>query len=274
MIQLNLKKPIVFFDLETTGLDIGSARIVEICMLKIHVSGKQETLTLRVNPEMPIPEESSNIHGIKDEDVKDEPTFKQLATKISEFLGSADLSGYNVLRFDLPLLAEEFLRADSLFDVSCRSVRDVQNIYHKMEPRTLAAAHRFYCNEELMNAHSAEADTIATYNVLLAQLEKYQNVVIEEKGKTITPIVNDMDLLSKFSMQKRFVDLAGHIVYNEKDEPIFNFGKFKGQTVESVFNRERQYYDWIMKSNFPEYTKRIVQILYMKKAGNTNFPIS
>jgi DNA polymerase III subunit epsilon len=274
MIQLNLKKPLVCFDLETTGLDIGSARIVEISMLKIHVSGKQEILTLRINPEVPIPEESFRIHGISDDDVKDQPTFRQLASKISEFIGSADLSGYNVLRFDLPLLAEEFFRADILFDVGCRSVIDVQNIFHKMEPRTLSAAYRFYCNEELINAHSAEADTIATYNVLLAQLEKYQGVVVEEKGKSSTPVVNDMDLLGRFSIQKKFADLAGHIVYNDKDEPVFNFGKYKGQTVESVFNREPQYYDWIMKSNFPEYTKRIVQILYMKKSGNTNFAIS
>lgn len=274
MTQLQLKKPIVFFDLETTGLEIALARIVEISMLKIHVSGKQEILTLRINPEIPIPEESFRIHGISDEDVKNEAPFRQLAQKISAFIGTSDLAGYNILRFDLPLLAEEFLRAGIMFDVSSRSVIDVQNIFHKMEPRTLSAAYRFYCNDELTNAHSAEADTLATYNVLVAQLERYQGVVVEENGKTIEPVVNDMDQLGKFSVQKKFADLAGHIVFNDQDEPVFNFGKYKGQTVASVFQREPQYYDWIMKSNFPEYTKRIVQILYMKKSGNSGFSIS
>jgi DNA polymerase III subunit epsilon len=272
--QLELKKPIVFFDLETTGLNIGSDRIVEISLLKITKDGKQDIMTQLINPEMPIPAETTAIHGISDADVSDKPTFRQLAKKILEFIGNADLAGYNVLRFDLPLLAEEFLRADILFDVSNRSVIDIQNIFHKMEPRNLSAAYKFYCNKELTNAHTAEADTIATYEVLLAQIEKYEGQSIEENGKITQPVVNDMNALGIFSVQKKFVDLAGHIVKNDHDKAVFNFGKYKGQAVEEVFNREPQYLDWIMKSNFPEYTKKICQLLYMKKFNKDNFSIS
>ncbi len=264
--KLQLSKPIVFFDLETTGLEIGTARIVEISLLKITTDDKKETLTMLINPEIPIPAETTTIHGITDEDVRDKPNFRKSAQKILEFIGNADLAGYNVLRYDLPLLAEEFLRADIFFEVSGRSVIDVQNIFHKMEPRNLSAAYRFYCNKELVDAHSAEADTIATYEVLLEQIH-------EENGIVSQPVVNNMDALGKFSVQKKFVDLAGHILKNEKDEDVFNFGKYKGQTVESVFNREPQYYDWMLKSNFPEYTKKICQLIYMKRFKNDNFKI-
>lgn len=271
--QLQLTKPIVFFDLETTGLEIGSARIVEISMLKITADQQRNLLTLLIHPEMKIPAETTAIHGITDEDVKDKPTFRQSAKRIAEFIGNADLAGYNILRFDLPLLAEEFLRADILFDVSDREVIDIQNIFHKMEPRNLAAAYRFYCGKELIDAHTAEADTIATYEVLLSQIEKYKDVPFDDKGTTKFPVVNNMDALGEFSVQKRFVDLAGHIVKNEKDIAVFNFGKYKGQSVEEVFNREPQYYDWINKSNFPEYTKKICQQIYMKRFNNENFKI-
>lgn len=271
--QLHLTKPIVFFDLETTGLEIGSARIVEISMLKITADHQRSLLTLLIHPEMKIPPETTTIHGITDDDVKDKPSFRQSAKRIAEFIGNADLAGYNILRFDLPLLAEEFLRAGILFDVTNRAVIDVQNIFHKMEPRNLSAAYRFYCGKELVDAHSAEADTIATYEVLLAQIEKYKDTPYEEKGAKTIPVVNNMEALGEFSVQKKFVDLAGHIIKNELGIAVFNFGKFKGQPVEEVFNREPQYYDWINKSNFPEYTKKICQQIYMKRFNNDNFKI-
>jgi DNA polymerase III subunit epsilon len=271
--NLHLSKPIVFFDLETTGLEIGSAKIIEISLLKITVDQRKEMLTLLMNPEIPIPPETTAIHGITDDNVKDKPTFKQHAKKISDFIGNADLAGYNILRYDLPLLAEEFLRADVLFDVSNRSVIDVQNIFHKMEPRNLAAAYHFYCGKELVNAHTAEADTIATYEVLLAQIQKYENTTYKEHEKESKPVSNDMEALGRFSVQKKFVDLAGHLIKNDKDETVFHFGKYKGQSVESVFQREPQYFDWIMKSNFPEYTKKVCQLIYMKRLNNENFKI-
>jgi DNA polymerase III subunit epsilon len=270
MTQLHLKKPIVFFDLETTGLDIGTARIVEISMFKVNVDQEKETLTLLINPGIPIPPETTAIHGISDEDVKDKPDFKACAKTILEFIGNADLSGYNILRYDLPLLAEEFLRYDILFDISNRSVIDVQNIFHKMEPRNLAAAYQFYCNKELVNAHTAEADTLATYEVLLAQIEKYKQTEYTFKGNTSQPVQNNMEALGTFSVQKKFADLAGHIVMDENDNPLFNFGKYKGQSVLKVFEREPQYYDWIMKSNFPQYTKKICQKLFLQKLDNSN----
>ena len=274
MINLQLKKPIVFFDLETTGLDIGTARIVEIFLLRISPNNSKDILTILINPEIPIPPETTKIHGITDNDVKDKPIFKQTAKKINEFIGNADLAGYNILRYDLPLLAEEFLRVGIVFDISNRSVIDIQNIFHKMEPRNLSAALRFYCNKELTDAHTAKADTEATYEILLAQIEKYQNTPFVENDKETYPIVNDMDALGKFSVQKKFVDLAGHIVKNDEDIAVFNFGKYKNQAVETVFNREPQYFDWIMKSNFPEYTKKVCQLIYMKKLNDTNFSIS
>ncbi len=246
---------------------------MEISALKIFPEGKEQWFNTRVNPEIPIPPETTAIHGITDEDVKEKPTFKQSAKRILEFIGNADLAGYNILRFDLPLLAEEFLRSDIMFEVSNRTVIDVQNIFHKMEPRNLAAAYKFYCSKDLVDAHTAEADTLATYEILLSQIEKYKDAPYEEKGATIFPVVNDMDALGEFSIQRRFVDLAGHIVKNEKDVAVFNFGKYKGQAVEEVFNREPQYYDWINKSNFPEYTKKICQFIYMKRFDNDHFKI-
>lgn len=266
--KLNLTKPIAFFDLETTGLDIGTARIVEISIFKVHANGKEEELTMLLNPEIPIPPETTLIHGISNDDVKDKPTFKASAREISSFLGNADLAGYNILRFDLPLLAEEFLRADIVFEIADRNIIDVQNIFHKMEPRTLSAAYKYYCNADLKDAHTAKADTMATYEVLLAQIEKYKDTPYMDNQRETFPVVNDMQALGVFSTQKKFVDLAGHIVLNDKNIPVFNFGKYKGIPVLDTFLREPQYFDWIQKSNFPEYTKRVCKIIYMQKFGN------
>jgi DNA polymerase-3 subunit epsilon len=269
---LNLRKPIIFFDLETTGLEISTARIIEMSFIKILVDGSQETYTKVVNPEVPIPAETTFFHGFTDNDVKDKPVFKEVVQELMQFIGSADLAGYNVLRFDLPLLAEELLRCDIVFDISNRDIIDVQNIFHKMESRTLSAAYQFYCHKELTEAHSALYDAKATYEVLLAQIEKYKEKILND---TITESEqNDVKVLSRFSIQKKFVDLAGHIVMNENDIPVFNFGKKKGMGVVEVFEKEPQYYDWIMKSQFPEYTKRVFQKMYFSKFGNSNFRIT
>lgn len=269
--ELNLNKPLVFFDLETTGINLGTDRIVEICMLKVYPDNRQECCTERINPEMHIPVEYSRIHGIYDRDVADKPTFAKLAPKINDFMKSCDLAGYNLLKFDIPLLVEEFLRVDFDFDLRNAHIVDVQNIFHKMEPRTLSAAYKFYCHQSLENAHSAEADTVATYEVLKAQLDYYND---PERGKFISkdengneeisyPVKNDIKELAVFTGTHN-VDLAGHIVFNEKNEEIFNFGKHKGQTVEKVFRKEPNYYDWIMKADFPRFTKKVVERIYMR----------
>lgn len=270
--ELKLTKPLCFFDLETTGLDIGTSKIIEISILKITVDGKQLTYTQLINPECPIPAETTLIHKISDEDVKDKPTFKEVSKEINSFIGNSDLGGYNILRFDLPLLAEEFLRADIVFEIENRSIVDVQNIFHKMEPRNLSAAFKFYCNKELVDAHTAEADNNATWDVFVAQIQKYSNN--EESSKLGFPKEIDIDKLAKFSIQKKFVDLAGHIVLNDKNEPIFNFGKHKGKKVETIFTNEPQYFDWLQKSAFPEYTKKVFQKLYLKKFGNDSIKLS
>jgi len=270
--ELKLKKPICFFDLETTGLDIGTSRIVEISILKVSVDGNQTTFTQLINPECLIPAETTQIHKITDEDVKDKPTFKEIAKEIFNFIGNSDLGGYNILRFDLPLLAEEFLRTDIIFEIENRSIVDVQNIFHKMEPRNLSGALKFYCDKELIDAHSAEADNIATFDVFLSQIQKYSNK--EDSFKLGFPKEIDIEKLADFSVQKKFVDLAGHIVLNDKNEPIFNFGKHKGKKVDTVFNNEPQYFDWLQKSSFPAYTKKVFQKLYMKKFGNDKIKLS
>jgi len=261
---LNLKKPIVFFDIETTGLDVGKSKIVEISMLKITADNKKQTYTQRINPVEQISQEAYSVHGISNEDVKLCPTFTEVAKDVLAFIGNADLAGYNILHFDLPLLAEEFLRANIVLDVAKRNTIDVKNIFFKMEPRTLSAAYGFYCNKNLDNAHSAEADTLATYEILLAQIEKYKDTPFEENDEKTYPVVNDVNSLSKFSVQKRFVDLAGHIVLNDDDIPVFNFGKHKRKSVVDVIKKEPQYYDWIMKSDFPEYTKRMLNKIVME----------
>ncbi|MDR0363401.1 MAG: 3'-5' exonuclease [Bacteroidales bacterium] len=257
--KLNLKKPLCFLDLETTGINIGRDKIIEICLVKISPDGSEEILEQRINPEIPIPLNVSEIHGIFDADVKDQPTFKEVAPKLLQFIGDADFSGFNALRFDIPLLAEEFLRAEVDFDLRDKKVVDVQNIFHKMEPRTLKAAYKFYCNKNLENAHSALADTQATIEILRAQVERYENTEIENSDNVLyKPVKNNVDALASFSQQQACADLAGHIGYNEIGEEIFNFGKHKGRTVEEVFRIEPPYYEWMMRSDFPLYTKKII----------------
>ncbi len=250
--KLNLNKPIVFFDLESTGINVASDRIVEISILKLHPDGRKEVKTRRVNPGIPIPKESSEIHGIYDEDVKDEPSFKAMAKSLATFIGSSDLAGFNSNRFDVPLLMEEFLRAGIDFDLENRKLVDVQNIFHKMEQRTLVAAYQFYCGKDLVDAHSAEADIKATYEVLEAQIEKYED------------LENNVEFLSTFSTRNKTADLMGRIIYNEEDVEIFNFGKHKGKPVAEVFEKEPSYYNWMMNGDFPMYTKKVLTKIKLK----------
>jgi DNA polymerase III subunit epsilon len=257
--QLNLKNPVVFLDLETTGIDIVKDRIVEIALLKVHLDGTEEELLLRVNPEMPISTEATRVHGITNEDVANEPTFKEVAKKLARFIEGCDLAGFNSNRFDIPLLAEEFLRADVDIDLKKRKFIDVQAIFHKMEKRTLAAAYLFYCKKPLTDAHSALADTRATYEVLQAQLDTYKGVEYEDNhGRTSNPIVNDVEKLSEFSAYDRNVDFVGRIVYDENGVEVFNFGKNKGVPVEKVLQEQPGYFGWIMNSEFPLYTKKVL----------------
>jgi DNA polymerase III subunit epsilon len=250
--NLKLTKPICFFDLETTGVNVGSDRIVEIAVLKVMPDNTRQIKLKRVNPEMPIPEVASKIHGIYDEDVKDAPAFRQIAHEINNFMEGADLAGYNSNKFDVPLLAEEFLRADIQFDVRGRKLVDVQNIFHKMEQRTLNAAYKFYCQKEIEHAHSAEADIVATLEVLEAQLERYPD------------LQNDVDFLHDFSCNNSNVDLAGRIVFNQSKQEVFNFGKHKGRTVDEVFKIEPSYYDWMMKGDFPLQTKQVITSIRLR----------
>ena len=257
--QLNLKNPVVFLDLETTGIDIVKDRIVEIALLKVSTDGNEEELIKRINPQMPISEEATRVHGITNEDVAHEPTFKEVAKNLARFLEGCDLAGFNSNRFDIPLLAEEFLRADVDIDFKKRKFIDVQAIFHKMEKRTLEAAYKFYCNKPLVDAHNALADTRATYEVLKAQLDTYKEVEYEDKrGKKSLPIVNDVEKLSEFSSYDRNVDFAGRIVLNDKGVEIFNFGKNKGVPVEKVLIEQPGYFGWIMNSEFPLYTKKVL----------------
>ena len=266
--KLNLRNPLVVLDLETTGMNIVTDRIVEIALLKINPDGSEEEKLHRINPEMPIPQEASVIHGIYDDDVKEKPTFNQVAKTLAKFMEGCDLCGFNSNRFDIPLLAEEFLRADLDIDLKKHKFIDVQAIFHKMEKRTLAAAYRFYCNEELADAHSAMADTKATYNVLKAQVEKYEGTEYEDsKGNKSKPVVNDMEKLSAFSCYDQNVDFAGRIVYNENGVEIFNFGKHKGIPVEKVLRDQPGYYGWMMDGEFPLYTKKVLTRIRLKMAG-------
>lgn len=250
--NLKLHKPLAFFDLETTGVTVGADRIVEISILKLLPDGSKQTFTRRVNPEIPIPEAASKVHGIYNADVANEPTFRQLAPEIVAFIGNADLAGYNSNKFDVPMLVDEFLRVDIQFEMKGRKLVDVQNIFHKMEQRTLAAAYKFYCNKEIINAHSAEADILATYEVLMAQLEKYDS------------LAKDVEGLHQFSSLTQNVDLAGRIVFNEKKEEVFNFGKHKGKTVKEIFEKEPSYYDWMLKGDFPLETKQVLTALRLR----------
>ena len=251
--KLNLKNPIVFFDLETTGTNINTDRIVEICYLKVYPNGNEEAKTLRINPEMHIPEASSAIHGIYDADVVDCPTFKEVAKNIARDIEGCDLAGFNSNRFDIPVLAEEFLRAGVDIDMTKRKFVDVQVIFHKMEQRTLSAAYKFYCDKDLEDAHSAEADTLATYEVLMAQLERYPD------------LENDIDKLAEFSTRGEAADYAGRILFNEKGEEVFGFGKYKGRPVAEVFRAEPSYYAWMMNGDFPLYTKKVITEIRMRE---------
>lgn len=244
--ELNLKNPIVFFDLETTGINVNSDRIVEICILKVSPDGKEETKTWKVNPERPIPAETTAIHGISDEDVKDMPTFKEIAKMVATMIEGCDMAGFNSNRFDVPLLAEEFLRSDVEIDMKQRKFIDVQTIFHKNEPRTLVAAYKFYCGHELVNAHSAEADVRATYEVLKSQLDTYDN------------IENDMGMLAEFSTFTKNADYSGRIIYDKDNVEVINFGKHKGKRVVDVFAKEPGYYTWMMNGDFPLYTKKVI----------------
>ena len=254
--QLNLKRPIVFFDLETTGLDIANDRIVELCYIKVEPNGNEESKAMRLNPEKHISESATKVHGISDEDVKDCPTFKEIAPALAETLQGCDLAGFNSNKFDIPMLAEEFLRAGVEIDFSDRRFIDVQNIYHKMERRTLIAAYKYYCGKDLNDAHSALADTRATYEVLQAQLDMYPN-----------DLKNDMDFLSDFSTMDHNVDLAGRFVYDEKGNEVVNFGKYKGKSVREVLMRDPGYYGWIIQSDFTLNTKQTLTRLKLKYAG-------
>jgi len=262
---LKLKKPIAFIDLETTGINISKDRIVEICIAKANIDGSVDVKTKRINPTIPIPLESSLIHGIYDEDIINEPTFRQLAKSLSQFLDGCDLAGFNSNRFDIPMLVEEFLRVDNdIFDVKNRRFVDAQKIFHLMEPRTLVAAYKFYCNKSLENAHSAEADTIATLEVVCAQVEKYAGVKMKnEKGEEFEPIKNDIDTLHQLSSQN-LVDFAQRMILNNKGEVVFNFGKNSGKKVEEVLKKEPQYYDWIINNDFPLDTKRKLTEIKLK----------
>ena len=244
--QLNLKNPLLFFDIESTGLNVATDRIVEISAVKVFPDGHTEVKTRRINPTIPISEESRRIHGISDEDVKDCPTFQQIAKSLAQWMTGCDIAGYNSLKFDIPMLAEEFLRAGVSFDFRKRKLVDVQNIFHKMEQRTLSAAYKFYCHKDLENAHSAQADTMATYEILMAQLDRYPD------------LQNDVHFLADFSTKTRFADYAGRIVYNDKDIPVFNFGKHKGKPVTEVLRAEPSYYAWMMNGDFTLDTKNIL----------------
>lgn len=257
--ELQLKRPLVFFDIESTGLSPEKDRIVEISLIKVYPDGHEEVRTRRINPECHIPEESTAVHGITDDDVRDCPTFRQVAKSLASMIQGCDIAGYNSNRFDVPLLGEEFIRAGVEVDFSrCRFI-DVQTIFHKMERRTLEAAYKFYCDKDLTEAHSAEADTRATLEVLKAQLDRYPE-----------DLQNDVEFLSSFTTQQRNLDLAGRFVYNEKDEVVINFGKHKGTSIAEVLKKEPGYYDWVMKADFPEDTKRHLTRLRFKLASENN----
>ena len=269
--ELKLTKPIVFFDLETTGVNVGSDHIVEICLHKVNPDNTTETFVRRVRPAdaqgrtIHIPEVTTAIHGISDADVADKPTFRELAPEVATFIGDADLAGYNSNKFDVPMLVEEFLRVGYPFSLKQRRLVDVQNIFHKMEQRTLKAAYRFYCDKNLDNAHSADADTLATYEVLKAQLDRYQDAdFVAPDGTVSKPVVNDIEQLSLFTTNTLWADLVGHIAYDQQHREVFNFGKHKGKTLESVFTAEPAYYDWMMKADFPLSTKALLSEVWQR----------
>ena len=256
--ELKLKRPIVFIDLETTGISVSNDRIVEISLLKISPDGKEQWITTRINPEIPIPPQTTEIHGISDKDIADAPTFREVAKNLVLFLEGCDIAGYNSMKFDIPLLAEEFLRTDTDFNFTKRKYVDVQVIFHKKEQRTLAAAYQFYCNKELKEAHSSKADTLATFEVLKAQLDRYED------------LENDIEKLADFSSFNDNVDFAGRIILDENGTEIFNFGKHKGKSVEKVFEDEPSYYSWMMNGDFPLYTKKVLTEIKLRSFGKNS----
>lgn len=250
--RIELHKPIVFFDLETTGVNVATDRIVEISIIKVFPNGTEERKTYRINPEMPIPPQSTAVHGISDADVADCPKFKQIAKELVDIFIDADIAGYNSNKFDVPLLAEEFIRAEVNFDLKKRNFVDVMSIFMKKEPRNLSAAYKFYCNADLENAHSANADTEATYEVFKAQLERYSD------------IGNSIQEISKFSTYNSNADFMGRFIYDADNNVVVNFGKYKGQLLSDVFKKDSAYYDWMMKGDFALYTKKVLADEYMK----------
>lgn len=253
--DLNLKRPFAILDLETTGINVSSDRIVELSILKISTNGREEWFTTRINPGMPIPPGSTAIHGIADEDVAEAPAFKDVAKKLASFLEGCDLAGYNAIKFDIPVLAEEFLRTNIEFNFRKRRYVDVQVIFHKKEQRTLTAAYKFFCNKELKEAHSSKADTAATYEILKSQLDRYDD------------LENDIEKLADYSSFNTIVDFAGRIILDENGVEIFNFGKYKGKAVEQVFNNDPAYYSWMMNGDFPLYTKKVLTELKLRSFG-------
>jgi DNA polymerase-3 subunit epsilon len=254
-LDLNLRRPIAFIDLETTGINVAADRIVEISVLKISPNDREEWMSTRVNPGMPIPPKSTAIHGIRDEDVSKSPTFREIAKNLAAFLEGCDLAGYNAIKFDIPVLAEEFLRVNTDFNFRKRRYVDVQVIFHKKEQRTLAAAYQFYCKKDLVGAHGSKADTAATYEVLKSQLDQYGD------------LENDVEKLADFSSYNNLVDFAGRIILDEKGVEIFNFGKHKGKPVEQVFKDEPSYYSWMMNGDFPLYTKKVLTEIKLRSFG-------
>ena len=251
--ELKLTKPICFFDLETTGINVTNDRIVEIAIFKVYPNGNKESKTWLVNPTIPIPAETTAVHGITDEKVANEPTFAQLASTVYNMIKDSDLAGFNSDRFDIPLLAEELLRAGVDFDMKNRVAVDIQTIFHKKEERTLSAAYKFYCGETLENAHSAEADTMATYEILKSQLERYDD------------LPRDMKSLSEYTTRKKTADFAGFIIIDKDNDEAFSFGKHKGKKVEDVLDAEPGYFSWLQNADFPLYTKKVLTAIKLRK---------
>lgn len=257
--QLNITRPICFFDLETTGVNVAKDRIVEISILKVFPDGREEEHTHRINPTVPIPAQTTAVHGISDADVADAPTFADMAQEIHEIIKDSDLAGFNSNRFDIPLLVEELLRCNIDFDMKNRNAVDVQTIFHKMEQRTLVAAYKFYCHKDLTDAHSAAADTKATYEVLKSQLDRYDT------------LENDMKSLAAFSTRRRTADFAGFVGYDKEDKEIFTFGKHKGKRVEDVLDQEPGYFGWLQNADFPLYTKKVLTGIKLRKLNTKLF---
>jgi len=252
--KLNLRNPLIFFDLETTGIDVANDRIVEISYFKLYPNGDEESKTMKINPTIPIPEKVVAIHGIRDEDVRDAPTFSEIARSLAQAFEGCDFAGYNSNKFDIPLLAEEFLRTNTDIDLKKRKFVDIQVIFHKKEQRTLSAAYKFYCDKTLNGAHTAEADTKATYEILKAQLDRYPD------------LPNDVDELAKYSSQNRNVDFLGRIILDDDGRESFNFGKYKGQRVDDVLKKDPGYYSWMMNGQFPLYTKKVLTSIKLRGA--------